>query len=547
MTVDAVEPAGTAAAVVSGTDGAAPGLEVRQGGLGSPAQALALATLCGVLFLTFLDNTIVSVGLANIQSDLHAGVTSLQWVVNGYALTFAAFMLAAGMLGDILGRKKVMLAGVGIFCAGSVFAAMAPNVGWLVAGRVIMGVGAAASEPGTLSIIRHVYPDRETRADALGVWAAVSGLALALGPVIAGALVGFSSWRAIFWFNLGFGVVAFTLAGLFVPESSDRQGRTVDVAGFVLGAAFLACLSLAVIQGEQSGYEAPWIVALFVISGLSGAAFVIVEQRVKSPMLDLVMFRRPPFAGSTFVAFVAYFGTFSIFFFTALYLQVVVNASAYQTAIDFLPMAAGLILSSALTGPLVARVGARWPMVVGCLLAGGGILLASAVLGPHVGFATLGWVLPIAGIGIGMLLVPVTSVPLTVVPPERSGMAASATNTSREMGAVFGVAVLGAIVNAQLTGDLAARLKAIGVPPNFQSLVIHAVQTGGTSGGAASGAEHSQNAAVARIATKVIDAAYDAFGTGLHEALVLSGCLILVGAVVAALTIHRVAGQTYDP
>ena len=301
------------------------------------------------------------------------------------------------------------------------------------------------------------------------------------------------------------------------------------------------------IQGEQSGYEAPWIVALFVISGLSGAAFVIVEQRVKSPMLDLVMFRRPPFAGSTFVAFVAYFGTFSIFFFTALYLQVVVNASAYQTAIDFLPMAAGLILSSALTGPLVARVGARWPMVVGCLLAGGGILLASAVLGPHVGFATLGWVLPIAGIGIGMLLVPVTSVPLTVVPPERSGMAASATNTSREMGAVFGVAVLGAIVNAQLTGDLAARLKAIGVPPNFQSLVIHAVQTGGTSGGAASGAEHSQNAAVARIATKVIDAAYDAFGTGLHEALVLSGCLILVGAVVAALTIHRVAGQTYDP
>ena len=547
MKVEAAEPPGAAATVLAGTDGAAPGLEVRPGGLGSPAQALALATLCGVLFLTFLDNTIVSVGLANVQSDLHAGVTSLQWVVNGYALTFAAFMLAAGMLGDILGRKKVMLAGVGVFCAGSVFAAVAPNVGWLIAGRVIMGVGAAASEPGTLSIIRHVYPDRETRADALGVWAAVSGLALALGPVIAGALVGFSSWRAIFWFNLGFGAVAFTLAALFVPESSDRQGRRVDFVGFVLGAAFLACLSFAVIQGEQSGYEAPWILALFVISGISGVAFVMVERRVESPMLDLVMFRRPPFAGSTFVAFVAYFGTFSIFFFTALYLQVVVNVSAYQTAIDFLPMAAGLILSSALTGPLVARIGARWPMVVGCLLAGGGILLASAVLGPHVGFATLGWVLPIAGVGIGMLLVPVTSVPLTVVPPERSGMAASATNTSREMGAVFGVAVLGAIVNAQLTGDLAARLKSIGVPPNFQSLVIHAVQTGGTGGGAASSAEHSQNAAVARIATKVIDAAYDAFGTGLHEALVLSGGLILVGAVVAAVTVHRVTGQTFDP
>ena len=528
-------------------DGAPPGLEIKTGGLGSAAQALALATLCAVLFLTFLDNTIVSVGLANVQSDLHAGVTSLQWVVNGYALTFASFMLAAGMLGDILGRKRIMLAGVAIFCAGSVVAALASNVDWLIAGRVIMGVGAAASEPGTLSIIRHVYPDRRTRADALGVWAAVSGLALALGPVIGGALVGFSSWRAIFWFNLGFGVVAFILAAVAVPETSDRQGRTVDVLGFIFGAAFLACMSFAVIQGEVSGYTAPWIVMLFVLCGVCGVAFVVTERRVKSPMLDLTMFRRPPFAGSNFVAFVAYFGTFSIFFFTALYLQVVVGASAYQAAVDFLPMAAGLIIVSALTGPLVARVGPRGPMTVGCLLAGGGILIASAVLGPHVDFATLGWVLPIAGVGIGMLLVPVTSVPLTVVPPERSGMAASATNTSREMGAVFGVAILGAIVNAKLTGDLAARLKAIGIPPNFQSLVEHAIQTGGaSSGGAASSAEHSKNEAVARIATKVVNAAYDAFGSGLHEALVLSGLLILAGAVVAAVTIHRPRGETFE-
>ena len=525
--------------------GAPPGLEIKKGGLGSAGQAVALATLCAVLFLTFLDNTIVSVGLANVQSDLHAGVSQLQWVVNGYALTFASFMLVAGMLGDILGRKRIMLAGVAIFCAGSVVAALASNADWLIVGRVIMGVGAAASEPGTLSIIRHVYPDRETRADALGVWAAVSGLALALGPVIGGALVGFSSWRAIFWFNLGFGLLAFVLALVWVPESSDRQGRRIDVLGFVFGAAFLACMSFAVIQGEDSGYTAPWILMLFVLCGLSGVAFVVTERRVRSPMLDLAMFRRPPFTGSNFVAFVAYFGTFSIFFFTALYLQVVVGASAYQAAVDFLPMAAGLIIASALTGPLVARVGPRWPMTVGCLLAGGGILLASAVLGPHVDFGTLGWVLPIAGIGIGMLLVPVTSVPLTVVPPERSGMAASATNTSREMGAVFGVAILGAIVNAKLTGDLAARLKAIGIPPNFQSLVLHAIQTGGaSSGGTASSAEHSKNEQVARIASKVVNAAYDAFGSGLHEALVLSGSLILIGALVAALTIHR--GQTFE-
>jgi EmrB/QacA subfamily drug resistance transporter len=527
--------------------GAVPGLDLKKGGLGSPAQAVALATLCGVLFLTFLDNTVVSVGLANVQSDLHAGVTSLQWVVNGYALTFAAFMLAGGTLGDLLGRKKIMLVGVAVFCAGSVVAALAPNVNWLIAGRVVMGLGAAASEPGTLSIIRHVYPDKGTRADALGVWAAVSGLALALGPVIGGILVGVSSWRAIFWFNLAIGAVAFVMALAFVPETSDRQGRRIDFPGIALGALALGSVSFAVIQGEQSGYRTWWIIALFALSALSAVVFVLVERAVASPVLDLKLFRRPPFAGSNFVAFAAYFGTFSIFFFTALYLQVVANASAYQTAVDFIPMAAGLIVASALTGPWVASVGPRIPMTIGCVLAAAGILWTSAVLGPHVDFSTLGWVLPIAGIGFGIALVPVTSTPLTVVRPERSGMAASATNTSREMGAVFGVAVLGAIVDSKLTGQLAARLKAIGIPPSFQNLVLHAVTGGGLGGGgAANKAEHSKDAAIAKIATKVVNAAYEAFGAGLHLALEISGGLLLVGATVAVLTIHRTAGQTYD-
>jgi EmrB/QacA subfamily drug resistance transporter len=528
-------------------EGAIPGIEIRQGGLGSRAQAAALATLCAVLFLTFLDNTIVSVGLADVQSSLHAGVASLQWVVNGYALTFAAFMLAGGTLGDLLGRKKIMLGGVAIFCAGSAVAALAPNVDWLIAGRVIMGVGAAASEPGTLSIIRHVYPDKGTRADALGVWAAVSGLALALGPVIGGVLVGISDWRAIFWFNLAIGVAAFTMALALVPETSDRGGRRIDFAGIVLGAVALASASFAVIQGEQSGYSTWWISALFALSALSTAAFVVVERTVHDPMLDLSLFRRPPFAGSNFVAFAAYFGTFSIFFFTALYVQVVANASAYQTALDFIPMAGALILASTLTGPWVARIGPRIPMTVGCVLAGVGILVTNHVLGPHMDFSTLGWVLPIAGVGFGMALVPVTSTPLTVVRPERSGMAASATNTSREMGAVFGVAILGAIVNAKLTGQLAARLKAIGIPPSFQSLVLHAVTGGGIgNGSAASQAEHSKNAVIAKIASKVVNAAYQAFGSGLHLALEISGSLLLLGAAVAALTIHRTAGQTYD-
>ncbi len=524
--------------------GAVPGLTIKTGGLGSPAQALALATLCGVLFLTFLDNTVVSVGLADVQSGLHAGITSLQWVVNGYALTFAAFMLAGGTLGDALGRKKVMLAGVAVFCAGSVVAATATNVNWLIAGRVIMGLGAAASEPGTLSIIRHVYPDEGTRADALGVWAAVSGLALALGPVIGGLLVGFWNWRAIFWFNLVIGALALTMASLFVPETSDRQEGRLDWLGIVLGALALGTVSFAIIQGEQSGYEVWWIDLSFALSVVFGAAFILVEHRVRRPILDLGLFRSGPFTGSVFVAFAAYFGTFSIFFFTALYLQVVVNASAYATAATFVPMAAGLIIASVLTGPWVARQGPRTPMTVGCVLAAAGILITSAILGPHVSLATLGWVLAIAGIGFGIMLVPVTSTPLAVVAPEHSGMAASVTNTSREMGAVFGVAVLGSIVNSKLTGQLAARLKELGIPPNFQSLILHDVIGGGAGGAAAvSGAENNQNAAIAKTATKVVNAAYEAFGSGLHVALDISGVLLLIGAVVSVTLVHGREGE----
>jgi EmrB/QacA subfamily drug resistance transporter len=521
-------------------DGGVPGFDAKGEGLGSPAQAVALATLCVVLFLTFLDNTIVSVGLANVQSDLHASVTSLQWVVNGYALTFAAFMLAAGSLGDLLGRKKIMLAGVAVFCAGSVVAALSPNVSSLIAGRVVMGLGAAASEPGTLSIIRHVYPDRKMRADALGVWVAVSGLALALGPVIGGVLVGVASWREIFWFNLFVGVIGFVMALVFVPETADPEGRRIDIPGIVLGALALGSGTFALIQGEDSGYATWWIIVLFVVAVVTAVVFVVVERRARSPILQLSLFATPAVAGSNFVAFAAYFGTFSIFFFTALYLQVVANASAYATALDFLPMAVGLIVSSLLTGRWVARVGSRIPMTVGCLLAGTGVLLTGAVLGPHVSFSTLGWVLPIAGIGFGIALVPTTSTPLSAVPPEHSGMAASATNTSRELGAVFGVAILGSIVNGKLTGGLAAQLRAIGIPPSFQSLVLHAVTGGALGSGAASNAENSKNPAISKIATKIVNAAYQAFGAGLHASLEISGGMIFVGAVVAALTIRRV-------
>ena len=347
------------------------------------SPSLALATLLFVLFLTFLDNTIVTVVLANVQGELHASVSQLQWVVNGYALTFAGLMLSFGTIGDLFGRKKVMLTGVAVFCAGSVIAAVAPTTAILIAGRVVMGVGAAASEPGTLSMIRHLYPGRAERARSLGIWVAVSSLGLALGPLIGGLLVYGWSWRAIFWFNVFFGVLAFTSAIIVLPETSDPVNARFDFLGFFLGALSLGSLTFGIILGETAGYRTWWIDLLFLFALLAAIAFVIAELRAKNPVLDVRYFRRSTFAGSNIIAFTTYFGTFAIFFMVALYLQVVGSNSPLGLALNFIPLAVGMVTASLLTGRWVAAWGPRIPMATGCLLAGVGILLTNANISPH--------------------------------------------------------------------------------------------------------------------------------------------------------------------
>lgn len=506
----------------------------------------ALAALCTVLFLTFLDTTIVSVVLADIQTDLSAGVTDLQWIVNGYALVFASLMLAGGTLGDLFGRKKVMLGGVAGFCAGSVVCALAGDPGTLIAGRVLMGLGAAASEPGTLSMIRQLFPEAGTRARALGGWAATSGLALAVGPVVGGLLSGLGGWRSVFWFNLAFGAAAVVAAAVTIPESADPQGRRVDFAGIVLGALTLGSATYAVISGETSGYRSWWVVLLFVLAAAGALAFVLVERRVPDPVLELSFFRKPSYTAAIVVAFMAFFGIFAIFFFVALYLQVIADQSAYRTAGNFAPMMVLMIVASILTGRWVARSGARVPMVVGCALSAVGLFATAQVIGPDAGFLPLTTCLAVAGVGFGIALVPVTTAALAAVPPERSGMAASTTNTSRALGAVFGVAVLGSVVNAQLNSHLIASLNALGVPVQFQSIVLYGVEHGGLAGGGGQQAQAASAGGEAQTVQAVIHAAYDAFYAGVNVALLLSGALLAAGAVLAFVVVRRSAGSAEE-
>jgi EmrB/QacA subfamily drug resistance transporter len=507
-------------------------------------RSLALAVLCVVLFLTFLDNTVVSVALGNVQTQLHAGVSALQWVVGAYALTFAGAMLGFGMVGDEFGRKRVMVIGVCIFCAGSIVCAEASNVGVLIAGRAIMGFGAAASEPGTLSMIRHIYTDERIRARALGVWTAVSGVALAMGPVLGGALIGeFGTWRAIFWFNLIVGGLGLIGVLAVLPENSDPDAHRVDIPGTAFGAATLAAVAFAVILAEHSGYGSPKVIALLCVSFLGVIAFFWWEGRAAHPLLDLRFLRVPQFGAANVVAFCAYFATFAVFFFTALYLEEVVGYTGYQIAQVFLPMMVLMAAAALVAGRFTVAVGPRWSIFTGCLLFALGLLLTSMTISPHPSYLPLAAALSVAGIGVGSTVVPATSSALSAVPPERSGMAASATNTSREVGAVTGVAVLGALVSARLSADIAARLQALGLPRSIQQIVINGVETGlEPSGGKTAGAGGGAGAGQPKLVEEVIQAAYSAFEAGLHAALYLGAVLVLLGGVFAFYWLGRRQG-----
>ena len=496
-------------------------------------QSAALTVLMVVLFLTFLDNTIVSVALGSVQGDLHAGVTYLQWVVSAYALAFAAAMLAFGMVGDEFGRKRVMLTGVAVFCAGSVLCALAPNVQVLIGGRAVMGIGAAASEPGTLSMLRHLYPVKRIRDRAIGVWTAVCGLALALGPVIGGALVGVWDWRAIFWFNLALGTAALAAGAAALPENSDPDAHRVDIPGFAFGAVALSALIFAVINAETTGFAAPRVIALLCVSVVSGVVFLWWEDRTAHPLLDLRYLRVPRFLTANVVAFCAYFATFAVFFFTALYLAEVAGYSGYEIALVFLPMTVMMTIASVLAGRWAATAAPRWSISGGCLVFAAGLLLTAVSISPHPGYLPLATALAVTGVGVGSTVAPITSAAMSAVSPQRSGMAASAANTSREIGAVMGVAVLGMLVNSQLNANLVASLRHLGIPANFQAIVISAVETGTVP--SSQHAAGAGPASEARLVQEVINAAYSAFGTGLHAALYLSAGLVFAAGLFTVL------------
>jgi predicted MFS family arabinose efflux permease len=346
--------------------------------------------------------------------------------------------------------------------------------------------------------------------------------------VIGGVLVGAGGWRTVFWFNLALGALLLVAAVSYVPDSSDPQPGRLDYGGFAFGAIALGSLIYAGISGEQYRYDTSWIIALFVVSGVAGVLFVIVERRVRSPMLDLKYLKQAVVSNALFAAFAVYFGIFSIFFFTALYLDIVVGYSGWQMAGVFGPMAGLIVAGSVGSGFWVGLIGPRGPMITGCAISAVGILLTRHYMTADPRFAALSIVLAVAGFGFGIAVVPLTAAVLGHVPAEFSGMAAGATNTARQLGAVVGVAALGALVSATITNDFSSNLDQRGVPPAIKDAIINLLETGG-SGAAGLDIAHPDPSI-----KSLVDAATAAFRTGLHTALLVSAVMILVSAVLTA-------------
>jgi EmrB/QacA subfamily drug resistance transporter len=410
-----------------------------------------LGAMCFALFMIMLDNTVVNVALPSIQRDLGASLSSLEWIVNGYTLSFAVLLATGGRLGDIFGRRLTFMIGVVIFALSSATAGLAVDTTSLVASRVIQGVGAALMMPATLSIVTDAFPAHE-RGKAMGTWAGVSALALAVGPVLGGFLTEHVSWRAIFYLNIPVAIGAVTAALFAVRESRDTTvGREVDYLGVATLTATLTAIVLALVEGNAWGWGSPQVVGLLIGGAIGLAAFVAIELRVKTPMVEFHFFTDRNFLGAVVVALIVSFAMLGVFFFLALYLQNILGYSALEAGLRFLPSTLMIVIVAPISGRLADRFGPRW-------LIAGGLSIVAASLYIFSGIAvdsTYGDLLPgfmLLGIGIALTMSPMTSAAMNAVAVEKAGIASGVLSMFRMVGGSLGVAVTGAIFQGKV-GD----------------------------------------------------------------------------------------------
>ena len=410
----------------------------------APRWTLAIVSIA--LFMVTLDNLVVTTALPSIREDLGASIEDLEWTVNAYTLAFTVFLLTGAALGDRLGRRRMFLAGLSIFTLASAFAAVAPDTLSLIGARALQGLGAAIVAPLTLTLLSEAFPAAK-RGVALGVWSGVSGLGVALGPLVGGAVVDGISWQWIFWLNVPVGAVLVPLAARRLAESRGAT-RGLDLGGLALGSGGLLALTYALVNGNAWGWGDASTVGLLAAGAALLAAFVAYERRAKEPMLPMTFFRSRGFSATNAVSLAMYFGTFGSIFLLAQFFQTVQGYSAFEAGLRTLPWTGMPMLVAPIAGLLSDRIGSRPLMTAGLALQGTAITWLAQVSTVDMAYSEAVIPFVLAGTGMALVFAPAANAVLRAVRPEQAGQASGATNAIRELGGVMGIAVLAAVFSA---------------------------------------------------------------------------------------------------
>ncbi len=418
---------------------------------------LALAVVAIGLFLAVVSTTVVSVALPTIGRELQAGPAGLEWIVDAYVVVYASLLIAGGVAGDRRGRKGVLLLGGTVFGAGSLLCGVAPSVAVLLAGRVLAGLGAALLVPGSLTIIRVVFENPRQRAVAIGLWSTSSGLALAVGPPAGGVIVAGLGWRWVFLLNASLAAALVLAAARLLPRLERTAGRgRFDWLAAILSSAAVAMLALAVIEGQDRGWTSVPVLAAFAAGAAALGGFIRWERRQANPLIDMSLFGRPAFTAANLAAFVVFFAFVGAIVYFSAYLQQVQGRSPIVAGLDVAAIGVAYALAATASGRLVGHIGERAPLIAGLIISGAA-MLGLLRLRPDTGIGAIWWNFALLGLGTGLCGTPMSTIAMSAVDTARAGMASAVLNALRQVGQVFGVAVLGALVYAGLPAGSAGQ------------------------------------------------------------------------------------------